>query len=183
MSQKKFSEKELLARISDLEKQIKVLKDRKKFGLVWEPHDEDVVLQCKTQVPTLKEVKTRKLVSDNSLPNNILIEGDNYHSLSVLNYTHKGKIDLIYIDPPYNTKNKDFIYDDNYVDYDDSFRHSKWISFINKRLLLAKNLLNENGILFVSIDDNEQSYLKILCDQIFGEQNFVASFVIDKTAQ
>jgi adenine-specific DNA-methyltransferase len=97
-------EKELFARISELELEIKKLKNRKKYGLVWEDKPEDVVLQCQENIPILKEVKTRKLVSDNSLPTNILIEGDNYHSLSVLNYTHRGAVDVIYANPPYNTK-------------------------------------------------------------------------------
>jgi adenine-specific DNA-methyltransferase len=89
------SQQELLAHIQDLKDQIKVLKDRKKYGLVWEEKTEDVVLECNNNVPILKEVKSRKLVSDNSTSINVLIEGDNYHSLSVLNYTHKGKIDVI----------------------------------------------------------------------------------------
>ena len=135
------SEKELLAHISDLEKQVKVLKDRKKFGLVWEDKPEDVVLQCETNVPILREIKNRKLVSDNHIHSNILVEGDNYHSLSVLNYTHKSKIDLIYIDPPYNTGATDWRYNNDYVDSNDQWRHSKWISLMRNRLSLAKNLL------------------------------------------
>jgi adenine-specific DNA-methyltransferase len=85
----------------------------------------------------------------------------------VLNYTHKGKIDLIYIDPPYNTGNKDFIYNDKYVEKEDTWRHSKWLTFMNKRLELAKDLLAEKGVIFISIDDNEQSQLKLLCDSCF----------------
>lgn len=177
MSQNNLSEKELLARISDLEKQIKQLKDRKKFGLVWEDKPEEVVLSCETKVPTLKEVKNRKLISDNSDPHNILIEGDNYHSLSVLNYTHKGKIDVIYIDPPYNTGNKDFTYNDSFVDRDDSYRHSKWLSFMSNRLSLARDLLKKNGLIFISIDDNEYAQIKLLCDEIFGHKNFINNFV------
>ena len=120
-----YSEKELLAHIKDLEKQIKVLKDRKKFGLVWEDKPEEIVLGCEKQIPIIKEVKNRKLVSDNSPLNNVLIEGDNYHSLSVLNYTHRNKIDVIYIDPPYNTGSSAWIYNNNYIDENDSYRHSK----------------------------------------------------------
>ena len=109
------------------------------------------------------------------MPNHILIEGDNYHSLSVLNYTHKGKIDLIYLDPPYNTGNKDFRYNDKYVDDEDTYRHSKWISFMSSRLKLTKSLLNQNGLIFISIDHNELAQLKLLLDtEIFGERNFVA---------
>lgn len=165
------SEKELLARIQDLEKQIKQLKDRKKFGLVWENKPEDVVLACETQVPILKEVKNRKLVSDNKVPTNVLIEGDNYHSLSVLNYTHKGMVDVIYIDPPYNTGATDWRYNNDYVDSNDQWRHSKWISLMRNRLMLAKNLLSEKGIIYCAIDHYELFALGLLCDEIFGESN------------
>jgi adenine-specific DNA-methyltransferase len=126
-------QKELLARISELELEIKKIKDRKKYGLVWEEKPEDVVLQCKENVPILREVKNRKIVSDNSKPDNLLIEGDNYHSLSVLNYTHKGKIDVIYIDPPYNTGNNSWRYNNDYIDKEDDFRHSKWLSMMYPR--------------------------------------------------
>jgi len=165
------NEKELLARIQDLEKQIKNLKDRKKFGLVWENKPEDVVLACETQVPILKEVKSRKLVSDNKLPTNVLIEGDNYHSLSVLNYTHKGMVDVIYIDPPYNTGATDWRYNNDYVDSNDQWRHSKWISLMRNRLVLAKNLLSERGVIYCAIDHYELFALGLLCDEIFGESN------------
>ena len=107
---------------------------------------------------------------------NFLIEGDNLAALQLLEKTHKGKIDLIYIDPPYNTGNKDFVYDDNFVDANDTFRHSKWLSFMQKRLEIAKRLLSENGVIFISIDDNEQSALKMLCDSVCGESNFLACF-------
>jgi len=146
--------------------------------LVWEDKPEDVVEMCKEKLPVLKEVKSKEIITDKNKPMNLLIEGDNYHALSVLNYTHKGKIDVIYIDPPYNTGNKDFRYNDNYVDKEDAFRHSKWISFMEKRLKLAKNLFKKTGVLFISIDDNEQSQLKLLCDDIFGENNFVAKIII-----
>ncbi len=109
--------------------------------------------------------------------NHILIEADNYHALSVLNYTHKGKIDVIYIDPPYNTGNNDFIYNDRFVDRNDSFRHSKWISFMEKRLKLAKELLKDTGVIFISIDDNEVANLRLLCDSIFGNDNFIGKVV------
>lgn len=105
-----------------------------------------------------------------------MIEGDNYDALLNLQYTHKGKIDLIYIDPPYNTGNEDFVYNDHYVDKEDSFRHSKWLSFIAPRLVLAKELLADSGVIFISIDDNEQAALKMLLDKIFGNDNLVAVF-------
>lgn len=131
--------------------------------------------------PVLKEVKGKAVESDKSKLVNLLIEGDNYHSLAVLNFTHHEAVDLIYIDPPYNTGNRDFIYNDKIVDQEDSFRHSKWLSFMEKRLKLSKNLLTKNGVIFISIDDNEQAALKMLCDEIFGERNFVANFIWRRT--
>ncbi len=176
MSSQTNSEQELLARISELETEIKQLKKQKKYGLVWEDHTEDVVLQCQNNVPILKEVKSRKIVDkDTTKPTNILIEGDNYHALSVLNYTHRGKIDVIYIDPPYNTENNDFKYNDTFIDKNDNYRHSKWISFMNLRLRLSKYLMSENAVVFISIDDREQAQLKLLCDSVFGGDNFVTN--------
>ncbi len=173
------TEKELLARISDLQSEIKKIKNRKKYGLVWEDKPEDVVLQCENNIPILKEVKNRKLVSDNSLPTNILIEGDNYHSLSVLNYTHRGAVDVIYADPPYNTGNKSWIYNNDYVEKDDSYRHSKWLSFIEKRARLAKFLLKEDGIFVLTIDDYELFTVGLLLDEIFGEENKIGIVAIE----
>jgi len=130
--------------------------------------------------PVLKEVKGKAIESDKSKLVNLLIEGDNYHSLAVLNFTHREAIDLIYIDPPYNTGNNDFTYNDKLVDKEDSFRHSKWLSFMEKRLKLAKFLLKPKGVIFISIDDNEQAPLRMLCDEIFGENNFIAQLVWKK---
>lgn len=110
-------------------------------------------------------------------PHHLLIEGDNLHALTVLNYTHAGKVDVIYIDPPYNTGNKDFKYNDRFVDREDSYRHSKWLSFMYKRLELARTLLKPEGVIFISIDDNEQAQLKLLCDRVFSEENFVGAIV------
>jgi adenine-specific DNA-methyltransferase len=177
------AESGLLERIAVLEAENKALKGRKKFGLVWEDKHEDVMDDCATKLPVLTEVIDKAINEAPGEPTNLMIEGDNYHSLSVLNYTHAGKIDVIYIDPPYNTGNKDFIYNDRFVDREDGFRHSKWLSFMSKRLELAKNLLTEDGVIFISIDDNEQAHLKLLCDQVFGEGNFVFQFIVDKTAQ
>jgi len=149
----------------------KELKKRKKYGLVWEEKSEDVVDLSKKQLPVVKELKRKDITTDKDRPVNLLIEGDNYHTLSVLNYTHAKKVDVIYIDPPYNTGNKDFIFNDNYIDREDAYRHSKWLSFMEKRLKLAKNLLKNSGVIFISIDENELAQLKILCDEIFGEDN------------
>jgi len=171
MSKKSETEK-LNAEIERLKKE---LKKRKKYGLVWEDKDEEVVEMCKEKLPVLKEIKNKEIITDKDKPVNLLIEGDNYHSLSVLNYTHPKSIDVIYIDPPYNTGNKDFIFNDKYVDPKDSYRHSKWLSFMEKRLKLAKNLLKDTGVIFISIDDNEMAQLKLLMDTVFDQSNFLSN--------
>lgn len=155
---------------------IELLKTHKKYGLVWEDKPEDVEERLREELPILTEVKERAIISEDSeAPNHILIEGDNLEALTALTYTHAGKIDVIYIDPPYNTGNKDFVYNDTFVDSEDSFRHSKWLSFMSKRLRIAKRLMSDKGVLFISIDDNEQAQLKLLCDEIFGAENYISS--------
>lgn len=155
-----------------------LINEHKTYGLVWEDKTEAVEQRLATEYPVLAEIRDRAIISDNpDAPNHILIEGDNLEALTTLAYTHAGKIDVIYIDPPYNTGNSDFKYNDSYVDKNDAFRHSKWISFIRRRLVIASTLLSENGIIFISIDENEYSVLKLLCDEIFGRVNFVSSFV------
>ena len=158
---------------------IEKLEGKKKYGLVWDEErvPEKVVTDCQDKLPVLTEVKGKEITTDENEPTHILIEGDNYHALSVLNYTHKGKIDLIYIDPPYNTGNNDFKYNYKFVDKNDTWRHSKWLTFMSKRLELAKELLTEKGIIFISIDDNEQAQLKLLCNAIFGEENFITNII------
>lgn len=164
--------------ISDKEKSylIDLVNTKKKYGLVWENKPEDVEEQLRSMLPVFKEVKERAIISeDKTAPNHILIEGDNLHALTALSYTHEGKVDIIYIDPPYNTGTKDiegktdFKYNDDYVDKDDTYRHSKWLSFMDKRLRLAKKLLTSDGFVAISIDDNEIHQLKILCDEIFKD--------------
>jgi adenine-specific DNA-methyltransferase len=152
---------------------INLVNTKKKYGLVWEDKPEEVEEQLRENLPVLKEVKEKAIVNGEDYPNHILIEGDNLHALTALTFTHESKIDVIYIDPPYNTGNKDFFYNDDYVYKDDGYRHSKWLSYMYKRLSIAKRLLSENGLIFISIDDNEQSQLKLLCDEIFSEKNFV----------
>ncbi|MEG1821280.1 MAG: DNA methyltransferase, partial [Malacoplasma sp.] len=152
---------------SDLSKEelIQLLEDSEtnsgKYGLIWdrEKEPEQIVVECDRKIPVLKK-------SDNSIEQNgdtthLLIKGDNFHSLSVLNYTHKEKIDIIYIDPPYNTGNKDFMYNDNFINIDDGYRHSKWLNFMEKRLRLAKDLLIDAGVILISIDENEFAQLKL----------------------
>lgn len=149
---------------------LELLNKQKKYGLVWEDKPEDVEERLRDELPVLKEVKERFISSkDPEAPNHILIEGDNLEALTALSYTHKGKIDVIYIDPPYNTGKKDeFKYNDKFVDATDGYRHSKWLSFMNKRLAIAHSLLKNTGIIFISIDDNEIAQLKNLCDEIFN---------------
>jgi len=167
----------------ELIEQIKSLKKTKKFGLVWEDKPEQVAIDCETKLPVLTEVTERAITKADDQPTNLIIEGDNYHSLSTLNYTHANSIDVIYIDPPYNTGSNDFMYNDRYVDTEDGFRHSKWLSFMAKRLKLVKNLLTDNGVIFISISDHEQAHLRVLCDEIFGYRNFVNRLTWESTTQ
>lgn len=161
-----------------------LLREHKTYGLVWEDKPEDVEDRLRDELPVLVEDKDKALTEAGSgAPNHILIEGDNLEALATLAYTHAGKIDVIYIDPPYNT-GKEFIYNDNFyekksglVTSDDPYKHSKWLSFMNKRLLIAKKLLSDRGVIFISIDDNEMANLKLLCDNIFGEHNFLGEFI------
>ncbi len=151
----------------------------KKYGLVWEEHQEQVDVEMIKKVPVFTEATDKEITADETLPYNFLLEGDNLHSLKLLEKTHKGKIDVIYIDPPYNTGKKDFVYDDIMVSLEDGFRHSKWLSFMSRRIELAKELLSENGVIFISIDDNEQATLKMLCDDVFGEDNFISMLSVE----
>lgn len=161
-----------------LEKLIALI-DSKRYGLVWEEHVELVEEEMKSKIPVFVEDETRKIKENPASEDyNFLLEGDNLHSLHLLEKTHAGKIDVIYIDPPYNTGNKDFIYNDKIVDKNDGYSHSKWLSFMSKRLEIAQNLLSETGVIFISIDDNEQAQLKLLCDEIFGEGNLSATFCV-----
>lgn len=162
---------------------VELLRSQKKYGLVWEDKPEEIETRLVDELPVLTEVPERAIVSDApDAPNHILIEGDNLEALTALAYTHEGKIDVIYIDPPYNTGNKDFVYNDSFVDREDGYRHSKWLSFMNKRLQIAKSLLSSGGVIFISIDDNEQAPLKMLCDEIFGGDNFVGSYFWNRTS-
>ena len=138
------------------------MKRGKKFGLVWEDKPEKVVEISKMELPVLEEVKERAVQQKDLATANLILEGDNYHSLSALNYTHSGKIDFIYIDPPYNTGARDWRYNNDYVDDTDAFRHSKWLSFMAHRIKLAKNLLADDGVICVTIDDYEMPRLWIL---------------------
>lgn len=164
---------EMLIALGEIENEL----NSKKYGLVWEEHEEKVDVQMRTHIPVFTEVKEREISIAADKPYNFLLEGDNLHSLYLLEKTHKGLIDLIYIDPPYNTGNKDFIYDDSFVDNTDGFRHSKWLSFMASRLSIAKNLLSSEGSIFISIDSNEYAQLKMLCDDIFDESNYIGTLI------
>ncbi len=154
---------------------IGLLRQHKKYGLVWEDKPEDVEERLREELPVLLEVKDKAILSNEpDAPNHILIEGDNLEALTALSYTHEGKIDVIYIDPPYNTGNKDFVYNDSFVDKDDAFRHSKWLSFIRKRILVGKNLLPLDGVMLISIGPDEFAQLTMLCNELFGEANQIA---------
>lgn len=163
-----------------------LLNETKTYGLVWEDKPEEVEERLRSELPVLKEVKSRSILNGggNSLtPNHLIIEGDNLEALTTLTYTHEGKIDVIYIDPPYNTGNKDFIYNDSYVDSEDSYRHSKWLSFMSRRLRIAKRLLSDRGVIFISIDDNEYSNLSLLCDEIFKSNNCLGTIIWQHSVQ
>lgn len=154
---------------------LQLLKEKKTYGLVWEDSTEDAYEELKTKIPVLHEVDEKKIVNDTDTekyPNHILIEGDNLDALIALSYTHEELIDVMYLDPPYNTgKEDEFKYNDRYVDAEDSYRHSKWLSFMKRRLMIAKRLLKSTGLLFISIDDNELCQLKCLCDELFNTSN------------
>lgn len=168
-------QQELLLYLNDLRSLI----NGKRFGLVFEEHEEAIDLTLEENEPILDEIKELSIQEGGEL--NFLIEGDNLASLKVLEKSLAGKVDVIYIDPPYNTKRKDFRYDDDFVDQKDTFKHSKWLSFMEKRLKIAKRLLGKDGVIFISIDDRENSVLKLLCDDVFGFENFVGNVIWQKT--
>lgn len=169
---------------------LELIRGHKKYGLVWEDKPEDIEERLREDLPVLVErndEKVHPIISDNpDAPNHLIIEGDNLAALTELSYTHAGKIDVIYIDPPYNTGSKEreggFFYNDDFVDSDNEYFHSKWLCFMSKRLKIAHKLLSERGVIFISIDDNEQANLKILCDEVFGKNNFVGTYFWKRTS-
>ena len=177
----KLSKEELLKLVEKQDTEL----ESKKYGLLWdrEKEPEQVVLDCENNLPILKRITEKEIRTDES-DDNIFIEGDNYHSLSVLNYTHKGKIDVIYIDPPYNTGKKDeWKYNDKFIDDNDSYRHAKWLNMMEKRLELSKHLLKEDGVIFISIGEQEVANLNLLCGKVFRHENFLTLISrISKTA-
>ena len=182
---KKIDLKALRAQIAELaiDKDLKhqlleAIEEKPHYGLVWEESSEEAWDAMQDKLPVFVEDANKRLdAAPAGSPNHVLIEGDNLNALAALSYSHAGKIDVIYIDPPYNTGNKDFVYNDSFVDKEDGYRHSKWLSFMDKRLRIAKKLLSEKGVIFISIDDNEQAALKLLCDELFGARNCLATVV------
>ena len=159
--------------------EVEYLQDRIKslesgrLGLVFEEKHEDIVELAKTCAPLLVDVPNHRIGDALTSQPHFIIEGDNYLSLQILNYTHQNAMDLIYIDPPYNTGARDWKYNNDYVDQDDAYRHSKWLSFMNHRLRVAKSLLKESGFIVCAIDHYELFTLGALMDKIFGENNRV----------
>lgn len=144
----------------------------KKYGLVWEEHTEEVDELLQENIPVFCEDKERRICKDENLPWNFIIEGDNLQALYLLEKTHRGKVDCIYIDPPYNTGAKDWKYNNNYVDGNDVYRHSKWLSMMNVRLQIAKQLLNpNNSVLICTIDEKEYTKLGCLLEELFPTAN------------
>ena len=168
---------ETLIALDEIENEL----NSKKYGLVWEKHEEEVDRMMQDNIPVFTEVKDRKIKTADENAYNFLLEGDNLHSLKLLEKTHAGKIDVIYIDPPYNTGSKDFTYNDVLVDENDGYRHSKWLSFMSERLQYAKKLLTDSGMIMISINDIELYSLKLLCDSIYGESNLLANMIWQST--
>ena len=162
----------------DIEKVLQFVK-KQKYGLNFEKHTEEINEMFKTHIPIIEEIKEKRIEKNNGIYN-LLIEGDNLHSLNVLKETYSKSVDVLYIDPPYNTK-KDFLYNDKILKKNDEYKHSCWLSFINERLQIAKELLTDKGIIFISIDEHESANLKLLCDDIFGEKNFITEFLWKKS--
>ena len=181
------TQEELAIKVRELQKEVERLNAQlkeKRFGLSWIDVPEAFEQDSENRIPVLEEVPELAIHNKDGKPTHILIEGDNYHALTCLNYTHQGKIDIIYIDPPYNTGNDGFTYKDKRFleEYPDGtavpnnhpLRHSVWLSFMAKRLELAANLLTGKGVIFISIGTVELAQLTILCNEIFGESNQIA---------
>lgn len=183
---------ELHRRIKELETQVAYLNDQlkqdDKFGLHWIDVPEAFDKESENKIPILEEVPELAITNDDGKPTHILIEGDNYHALSCLNYTHHGKVDVIYIDPPYNTGSDGFTYKDKrFLDQfpdgqpipkNHPLRHSVWLSFMEKRLKMAQPLLRPDGVIYISINEEEYANLKLLCDKIFGYANYITTITV-----
>ncbi|MBA4058142.1 MAG: site-specific DNA-methyltransferase, partial [Marivirga sp.] len=155
-----YSKEELLRLIRE--------RDRKpSFGLVWERKEIEHERSINNDFVMLEH--DSHLSVGNGPHQNLVIEGDNFDALRYLRMTHAGKVKCIYIDPPYNTGNKDFIYNDRFIDKDDVYKHSKWLEFMYRRLIIAKDLLASNGVILVSINDENKAKLELLMDGVFPQ--------------
>lgn len=172
-------------------KEIARLKDalkKQEYGLVWLDVPEAFESDSENKIPILRENSALAIKTGDLATPHILIEGDNYHALTCLNYTHNNKVDLVYIDPPYNTGSDSFRYrdkrflekfpDGTSVPKDHPLRHSYWLSFMFKRLELVKGLLKRDGAILISINEEEFAQLKLLCDKVFGARNYLTMFTI-----
>ena len=137
----------------------------RRFGLVWEQDDLEREAALNADFVALEQ--DGALSCGGAPYRNLLIEGDNFDALRYLRMTHAGRVKCIYIDPPYNTGNRDFVYNDRFLDKDDAFRHSKWLEFMYRRLALARDLLRDDGAIFVHIGEEEMAHLTCLMDQLF----------------
>ena len=154
---------ETLVKLAMVERYI----DSETYGLIFEHHSEEVLDRLEHDVPVFSLDESRSVVNDkNGL--NFIIEGDNLHALHLLAKTHKHSLDMIYIDPPYNTGAKDWKYNNRYVDKTDGYRHSLWLSMMSERLEIAKNLLKQDGVLVCAIDENELATVSLLLEDIFS---------------
>lgn len=185
------AKKDLSAEIKNLKKKLKAVNEHIKseeYGIRWIDVAEPFEEESKKRLPVLREIKEKSIQNNDGKPTHILIEGDNLHALACLNRTHHEKIDLIYIDPPYNTGSKGFRYKDKRllkkfpdgtkVPKDNPLKYSGWLSFMSKRLESAHNLLRPDGVIFISINYEQYAYLKLLCDKIFGEANYLTTFTV-----
>ena len=142
---------------------------QQKLGLYWESDalERDRALNANLVFPRLLPELCQNSADPAAALRNLIIEGDNYDALRLLQATHRGKIRVIYIDPPYNTGNKDWVYNDHYVGVNDRWRHSQWLEFLFRRLTLARDLLTADGVILVSINDENRSRLELLLDEVF----------------
>lgn len=164
-----FTDDDMLIAIGEIENDL----TSKKYGLIWEEHEEAVDVKMRESIPVFTEDTAREVIAGEG-PLNFILEGDNLHSLYLLEKTCRERVDCVYIDPPYNTGAKDWKYNNNYVDKNNEYRHSKWLSMMNARLRIAKNLLKNDGVLICAIDENELGTTLLLLDDIFGP-----AYVID----
>src|SRR5699024_1586062 len=170
----KLSDDESILKLNEIENSLM----EKKYGIVWEEHEEEVDVQLEDNIPVFTERKDKRIITRENQPYNFLLNGDNLLSLYLLEKTHENLIDIMYIDPPYTTESKDFKYNDHYVDSNDGYSHSKWISFMEKRLRIDRRFLKNNGCIMISVKENELFVLKLLREESFGENNYLTTITV-----